>query len=84
MLWFAPPAFGDAGLTRTKPATPVATPQIPVEKAISGALATSVAKASSVDRQPVAAQPTPQQRRPRGQFLGRHRCLVVTAEFEGR
>jgi hypothetical protein len=105
MLWFAPPAFGDAGLPSTagavvpepvtasvsvpsaadvaavvptpattapaavaapsKPAIAVPTPQIPVEKAVSTVLATPVAKASSLDRQPVAGHPTPQPERPR-------------------
>jgi hypothetical protein len=115
MLWFAPPAFGDAGLTSAagaavpepavpsvgvalpsaadpaaavptpkstahaapvaasiNPATPVARSQIPVEKAISSALATPVARTPSVDRQPVAVQPTPQQRRPQRAVGSRH------------
>jgi membrane-associated protease RseP (regulator of RpoE activity) len=45
-------------------ATPVTTPRIPVEKAVPTALATTVAKAASVDRPPAAGLPTPQQRQP--------------------
>jgi hypothetical protein len=51
------------GRPATPLATPVATPQIPVEKAIPAVLATTVANASSVDRPAPTGHPTPQQRR---------------------